>query len=189
MDSPTDSRRKDDRIWLYVGVAFAIFWGLYLAVFNPSAPREGPSLAAPAPSLPADYDWAPTDLDGNPVIFRKFQGKPVFLNIWATWCGPCLSEMPSIAKLSADPRLRGKVEFVCVSIDSRPGIVKSFVADRDWSMTMLHTEDLPNVFLTEGIPATFILSPDGKIVAREVGSAVWDGPEVVDFLERLAASK
>ncbi len=69
-------------------------------------------------SKPADYDWSLMDLDGQPVSFAKFKGKTVFLNIWATWCGPCVGEMPSIAKLARNPRLQDKnIEFVCVSTD------------------------------------------------------------------------
>ena len=78
-------------------------------------------------STPADYDWSPVDLNDQPVPFSRFKGKTVFLNFWATWCGPCVSEMPSIEELAKNPRLRDKnIAFVCVSrdvsTDARPPV-------------------------------------------------------------------
>ena len=59
--------------------------------------------------------------------------------------------------------------------------------DKKWPMTVLRATELPDVFLTDGIPATFLIAPDGRIAASEVGAARWDDPSVVEFLERLAA--
>jgi hypothetical protein len=63
------------------------------------------------------------------------------------------------------------------------------VADQNWPMTVLHTRSLPPVFQTDGIPATFVIAPGGRIVAAQVGSSDWDRPEVVAFLEKTAAAK
>ena len=114
------------------------------------------------------------------------------MNFWATWCGPCVREMPSIDKLAKDPRLAGKsIEFVCVSVDDDSATVRSFLEGSDMSMTFLRARDgnIPAVFRTNGIPATFLIAPDGRIAATEVGSADWHAPDVVAFLEKLAAKK
>jgi thiol-disulfide isomerase/thioredoxin len=178
-------QRNPARTWVLIALGFALLWVLYLALFGPRRPAllENSGL-----SQPADYDWPLFDLNDNPVTFAQFKGKPVFLNIWATWCGPCVEEMPSIARLAQDPRLTGKgLEFVCVSVDDSSGAVRRFVRGQSWRMTFLRADRLPGVFSTGGIPATFVIAADGRIVACEVGAAQWDVPGVVTFLEKTAA--
>ena len=96
-------------------------------------------------------------------------------------------EMPSIARLAEDPRLQGKgIEFVCVSVDDSSDTVRRFLKDRSWRMTFLRAERLPGVFSTDGIPATFVIAPDGKIAAARVGAEQWDNARVVAFLEKVS---
>lgn len=174
---------KPDRTWLYVGLGFVILWGIYLAFFNPG----GPNLESSGASTPADYSWKLLDLDDKPVEFSKYKGKTVFLNVWATWCGPCVREMPSIAALAANPGLKD-VAFVCVSTDDSAGVVKQFLAGKNWPMTILRATELPPAFATEGIPATFLIAPNGRVAASQIGSTDWNEPKVVAFLEKLAKS-
>jgi thiol-disulfide isomerase/thioredoxin len=174
------------RTWLAIAVIFVALWALYLAFFGPRPPR--PSLEGSGLSEKASYDWSLLDMQERPASFERFKSKPVFLNIWATWCGPCVREMPSIARLARDPRLKGKgVEFVCVSIDESPEPVRDFLEGKSWTMSFFQSRRLPPVFMTDGIPATFIIAPDGRIAASQVGASEWDTPEVVALLEKLAA--
>ena len=179
---------RKDQTWLYVGLVFLVAWFVILRYYNPLRPSGAPLLGAGSDLGPADFSWKVDDLDGKPVEFASFQGKTVFLNVWATWCGPCVKEMPSIASLAADPKLKG-VTFVCVSVDDSPDTVKRFLKGKGWPMTILHASGVPKVFETDGIPATFIIAPDGKIVASVVGSAEWNDPEVVKFLAKLASDQ
>jgi thiol-disulfide isomerase/thioredoxin len=172
------------RIWWYVVIGGAIFWALYLNIGLPG-PRK--LLENTGMSTPASYDWSLVDLNDQPVKFSRFKNKTIFLNIWATWCGPCLGEMPSIDKLARNPRFQGKnIEFVCVSTDDSTEAVRRYVADKNWSMTVLRAGQIPSVFYSEGIPATFVIAPDGRIAGFEVGAADWSEPHVVEFLEKLA---
>jgi thiol-disulfide isomerase/thioredoxin len=176
---------KPERIWMLIALAFIVFWILYLALLGPR--RSVQSLEDSGMSRPADFDWTVLDLKDEPVQFSRFKGKTVFLNIWATWCGPCVQEMPSIARLAEDPRLQGKgIEFVCVSTDDSSKTVRRFLEGRSWGMTFLRAQELPAVFSTEGIPATFIIAPNGRIAAAQVGSDRWDTPRVVAYLEKIA---
>jgi thiol-disulfide isomerase/thioredoxin len=182
----TETHSRPNLTWLYVAVGFALVWMICLKYFLPSRPND---LENSGMSEPADYNWTLTDLDGQAVSFAKFKGKTVFLNIWATWCPPCVREMPSIAKLARDPRLQGKnVEFVCVSTDVSGETVRQFLAGRDWTMTILRANSTPPVFSSEGIPATFLISPDGRIAATKVGALDWNEPGVVTFVEKLAST-
>jgi thiol-disulfide isomerase/thioredoxin len=176
---------KTDRSWLWIALVFLAFWAIYLTFFGP---RNRRPFEKSGIDRPAEYNWTLDDLKQQPVKFSRFRGKTVFLNVWATWCGPCVGEMPSIARLAVNPRLQGKgIEFVCVSVDDSIDVVQRFVSDKSWPMTVLHASSLPPVFSTDGIPATFVINPAGRIVAAEVGASDWDGPDSVSFLEKTAA--
>ena len=179
---------KPDRTWLYVALGFIGLWGVYLMFFLPANRSGGPDLSGSGAGTPSDFSWRLLDLDDQPVEFSRFKGKTIFLNVWATWCGPCVREMPSIAALAANPKLKD-VAFVCVSTDETAGAVRRFLKGKDWPLTVLRATDLPASFATEGIPATFLIAPDGKIASSQVGSADWNEPRVVAFLETLAGSR
>jgi thiol-disulfide isomerase/thioredoxin len=181
---------KKDRTWLYVGLAFVAFWAIYLTFFNKGTGPEGlgsgaPRLEGTGKTLPADYGWTLQDLDGKPVSFGEFAGKPVLLNLWATWCGPCRGEMPSLVKLAENPQLKG-VAFVAVTNEPANENVRKVAREELRGLTVLRANGLPEVFATDAIPATFLIAPDGQVAASEIGSARWDDPSVVEFLEQLA---
>ena len=181
-----ENQPTQNRTWLYLAGGFVALWVLYLIFLGP---RPRARLENSGMSQPAAYDWSLYDLDDRPVSFSRFKGKPLFLNIWATWCGPCVGEMPSIAKLAHEPRLSGKnIEFVCVSTDESSAAVRRFLEGKNWNMTFLRADTLPLVFRTEGIPATFLIARDGRIAASEIGAADWHEPAVVSFLTKLAES-
>ena len=183
MSTPQD---HSTRSWLAIAIVFSLFWILYLAFFGPRP--SAPSLEGSGTGEPASYSWSFFDLRDRPATLEEFKGKTVFLNIWATWCGPCVQEMPSIARLADEPRLKGKgVAFVCVSTDQDSDAVRRFLDGRGWSMSFFRADTLPPVFLTDGIPATFIIAPDGRVAARQIGAARWDSEETIAFLEKIAA--
>jgi thiol-disulfide isomerase/thioredoxin len=180
-----NAQDRSNRTWLAIGAVLILFWVGFLALFGPGLPE--PSLEGSGTGEPASYDWPLRDLNGQPATLASFKGKPVFLNLWSTSCPPCIREMPSIARLAEDPRLRGKgIAFVCVATDPSLESVKAFLEGRPWKMTFFLADSAPPVFLTDGIPATFIIAPDGRIVASQEGPAEWDNPEAVELLERLA---
>lgn len=165
-------------VWLLLALAFlASFW-----LIRRNAARTG----APATGGRANYAWTATGLDGQPVPFKNYAGRAVFLNVWATWCGPCVTEMPSIARLAANPRLKD-VAFVCVATDDSIEPVRRFAERLQAPMTIVHAGgEIPPVFRSDSIPATYILAPDGRIVYTETRGRDWDDAEIVALLERLA---
>jgi thiol-disulfide isomerase/thioredoxin len=166
-------------------------WFTYLYLYGPKPRRNVPDLEGTGLSRPAEFGWKLHDLEGRSQTLEEYRGRTVFLNIWATWCPPCVGEMPAIARLAAAASSPGsgleRVAFVCVSIDEDVETVRRYVAGKGWPMTVRHTspEELPPVFTTDGIPATFLIGPDGRIAAAAAGSAEWDDPSVVEFLRRL----
>lgn len=125
------------------------------------------------------------DGDGTPLTLADFEGKLILLNIWATWCGPCREEMPTLDALQAE--LGGTdFEVVALSID-RKGIevVNEFYQEVGIEhlepyvdQTGMASADLGAV----GIPTTLLLDRQGKEVGRLVGEAEWDTPEMIEWL-------
>jgi thiol-disulfide isomerase/thioredoxin len=138
-----------------------------------------------------DYNFAVKDLAGNKFTFDKYKGKVVFINLWATWCGPCRAEMAGIQKLylgmSGD-----SVSFVMLSLDKdrdKEKVVK-YLKDKEFTFPVF----LPSGYLSEqlnvpSIPTTFVIGKDGKIAMKEIGTTNFNTPKFKKFLEKLANGK
>lgn len=148
----------------------------------------------PAPEFPpqgqmaayghADMDWTFETLTGESSTLSDYRGKVVFLNFWATWCGPCVAEMPSIQKLH-DNLKRDDVAFLLVSDEDVPTI-EGFVRERRLTLPVFHARGaVPRLFKTSVIPATFIIDENGIVVLRSIGAARWSSDASVMFLKTL----
>ena len=134
------------------------------------------------------YDFTIKDLEGNRIPFETFKGKVIFLNLWATWCGPCRAEMPGIQGLY-EKIDKEKIVFVMLSLDKDDDHAKvvSYLKNRSFTFTAyMPSGYLPDHLQVPSIPTTFIISPDGKIVKKEVGSMHYDTPDFLRFLEKLS---
>lgn len=178
---------------LLVIVAFVATELTWMVTVGPQPRRaRGRWLAAagcPAPSHRedagrADHDWALKNLDGKEISLGEFKDKVVFINVWATWCGPCVAEMPAIQKL-ADSLAKENVAFLLVS-EEDSDTVRGFVEERRLAVPVyLSPNKLPEAFETDGIPATFIVDRGGTIVFKRVGAAEWDSDSCHTFLRSL----
>lgn len=126
------------------------------------------------------------DEDGAPVTLEGFSGKVVLLNIWATWCVPCREEMPALDRLQG--KLGGaEFEVLPLSIDqSGVNAVKSFYKEIGLKHLDIYIDETAQAGTSLGvigIPTTLIVGPEGRELARRVGAAEWDSPEMVAFLE------
>ncbi|MCK5135068.1 MAG: TlpA family protein disulfide reductase [Bacteroidales bacterium] len=119
-----------------------------------------------------DFNWMLQDDQGNPVYLDTFRGKVVFLNFWATWCPPCVAELPEIQK--AYKKHGNKVSFLLVTAQE-PEIVQTFLNKHGYELPVYYQETpVPGVFEAGSIPTTFIISRDGKIVTKKSGAVNWD---------------
>ena len=142
------------------------------------------------PSLPTgawDYGMDAVDLTGQPMDFSEFEGRVLILNFWATWCAPCVAEMPSLRRLLEKTSDLG-VQFACVTREPAES-VRKFVEKRPIGLPvyLLDTEP-PERFKGRAIPATFVLDKNGMIVMRHFGAARWDAEDVIAFVRGLAAA-
>lgn len=145
----------------------------------------------PAPPFPVSGD-SPSDFalgfekpDGTTFDAATMRGKTVFLNYWATWCGPCRAEMPAIQRLYDKTRDLGVV-FLVVS-DEKPEKIREYLQKNSFTLPVYRsTKSRPAAYETQGIPATFIFGPDGRVAFRHSGAARWDDDAALVFLRSLA---
>lgn len=112
------------------------------------------------------------DPAGNVIDIKDQQGKVLFINFWATWCPPCIAEMPSINEMYARYKNNPKVMILEVDVDSNFGKSVPFMKKHKYKMPVyVLASNLPNGFLSNAIPATVIIDKTGTIVARHEGGA------------------
>ncbi len=127
--------------------------------------------------------WNLLDMDGNPVSFESLNNKPIFLNFWATWCPPCIAELPGIDELH--DKYSSDVNFVLVSNESRAK-VRAFAKKNQFEeLPFYQNNSVPNIFASQSIPTTFIISKDGVIVLSKEGVAKWNSGKVENIIEKL----
>ena len=133
-----------------------------------------------------DLAWPLERLGGATTNLADFQEKVLFVRNWATWCGPCVREMPAMEKLAA--RFEGRsVAFIVVSSEA-VDTVSSFVAERNWQLPIYVAKARPAPFQTPAIPSTFILDSARRVVFSHMGTADWDDETTDDYLHQLLAA-
>ena len=130
------------------------------------------------------------DEDGNRLTLDDWRGKVVLLNVWATWCGPCRTEMPTLDRLQAE--LGGEqFEVVALSIDrAGVGVVRKFYDETGIEhLRIVIDETMKTARALEifGLPGTLLIGPDGMELGRHIGPAEWDTPEMIAFFKSVIA--
>jgi len=119
------------------------------------------------------------------VSLDQFRGKPVVLNFWASWCAPCVEEMPSLVQLQ---KIMGnKVTILAVSEDADDKAYRQFVQDHNVDLLTVRDpkESANALYGTFKFPETYIIDKDGVIRRKFIGATDWTSPEIVDYLNKL----
>ena len=127
-----------------------------------------------------------SDLDNNIFTIQDFKGKNLFINYWATWCNPCLAEMPYMAKLYENYQNQDDLIFLYLSrekLDTIKNYIPKDESLKNLPIYKIVTDD--EFFATSGIPTTFIVNSKGEVVVKDVGSAFWNDESVFKFLDQL----
>ena len=119
-------------------------------------------------------------------MLDQFRGQIVVLNFWATWCPPCVEEMPSLVEMQRRMKAKG-VTVVAVSIDVDEGAYHQFVKEHGVNLLTVRDPDekTPKLYGTHGWPETYIIDRKGVVRRKFIGAVDWTDPEVTDFLNRL----
>jgi thiol-disulfide isomerase/thioredoxin len=128
-----------------------------------------------------------TALDGKPISLADFKGKLVVLNLWATWCQPCLKEMPSLAKLEAT---LGPALVVLAVSEDRGGadVVKPFLAKLDLDKIIIGLDPKSSAIHTlhaRGLPTSLVVNAEGNVLGKVEGAPDWESNEMVATLTKL----
>ncbi|WP_299711210.1 TlpA disulfide reductase family protein [uncultured Tenacibaculum sp.] len=131
-----------------------------------------------------DYNWKLTGLNTYDTNFSEFKGKVIFLNFWATWCPPCIAELPYIQEFYND--YKDKVEFVFITNDSRETL-EQFFRENDYEFPVYQSKfdfpkELPPV---TSIPRTFVIDKQGNIRVDKSGSANWNSNKFRKKIDEL----
>jgi thiol-disulfide isomerase/thioredoxin len=136
-----------------------------------------------------------TDLSEKELNLDKLRGKITVINYWASWCGPCVTELPTLQKLRS---LRPRLNIVTVSIDTKKdeADLKTFLVEQglpdNFPVYFDKTESMKKTLKTKGLPTSYVIGKDGQVLYQFIGDADWSSKTALaffDFLNTLPVSK
>ncbi|MCM4160682.1 TlpA family protein disulfide reductase [Antarcticibacterium flavum] len=130
----------------------------------------------------ADFQLQLLNSEGEEVNLEEFRGKVIFMNLWATWCPPCIVEMPDIENLYRDLKDEDIV-FIMLSLDHKFQKAVDFVEKNNYSFEIYETvKGMPDMYITQSIPTTFVINAEGELVLTHIGMGDFDTAEFREFL-------
>jgi cytochrome c biogenesis protein CcmG/thiol:disulfide interchange protein DsbE len=122
----------------------------------------------------------------NRITLSQYRGQVVVLNFWATWCPPCVEEMPSLVEMQRRMRAKG-VTVLAVSVDVDESAYKQFVKDHNVNLLTVRDPDQKSngLYGTSRFPETYIIDRNGVIRRKFIGAVDWTEPEIMDSLGKL----
>ena len=132
----------------------------------------------------ASFNLVLEDSENNRIPLSEFKGQVIFMNFWATWCPPCLAEMPGIHQLYLE--LKDEVVFVMISKDRDFEKAKKWIRSKDYEFPVYFIRSpIPQVYQSDVIPATYVISRDEKVKVQNFGLASYDTEKFKSFLRSL----
>jgi peroxiredoxin len=141
-------------------------------------------------------EYAVMTLEGDSIALSSFRGDVVLLNIWATWCPPCVKEMPALQRLH-EALGRSGLSIVAVSVDAPPslsnvmgafsGDIRAFADRFGLTFTVLHDPSgrIQSRYQVNGLPTTFLIDRDGRVRRKVMGAAEWDESRFADQIRAM----
>jgi len=151
------------------------------------------SIAAPAkqtltliPDKPQAADFELKDMDGELRTLADYQGKPLIINFWATWCPPCRAELPSMNRGWEKIKDEG-IAMLAVNVGEDEDTIFMFMGNYpiEFDLLLDHSGEIVKQWPVKGLPTTFVLDPEGRIVYRAIGGREWDSDTLLDMVRGL----
>jgi thiol-disulfide isomerase/thioredoxin len=185
---------KKARLFAFLAVCSTVLWAesptqTVISAFTKAGLRPErelkvlPGFSAPLANVPNA-----TGAASGSTRLEDYRGKVLFLNLWATWCGPCRAEMPSMEKLYQRFKNKG-LEILAVNIQERKADVEAFMRRNKLTFPAALDGDgrIAGQYGVMGIPTSYILDRQGRVILRLVGSINWDDPNIFAAFETLLA--
>lgn len=129
-----------------------------------------------------DYQWQLIDRGGKILSLEQKKGELILINYWATWCPPCVAEMPSFQNLYND--YGDKMTFIFLTSDNK-NKVNAFLENKNFDMPVYYLfSNAPKKLSTNSLPTTFLIGKDGKILINEIGASDWNGKKMRAILDK-----
>lgn len=160
----------------------ALLWtGLFDAGRPAIETSDGPTLSE------TDYGFTFIDDKGKRINLEEYRGKVVFVNVWASWCPPCVAEMPTIETLYSKVSDNENIQFIMLSFDEERNKAIDFMERKNFSLPYhFPASSVPEVFRSPYLPTTYVLSKEGQIIFKKEGIADYSSPEFRDWLVELS---
>lgn len=160
----------------------AMLWtGLFDADTSKIATTEGPQLSK------QDYDLILQTPDENQLSLRNFKGDVLFINIWASWCPPCIAEMPTIKTLYQAVGDHPNIKFILLSMDEDRQKAIDFMNERKFAMPYYFpASPLPSKLQSQYLPTTYVIAKSGQVVYKQEGIADYSSLNFAQWLRDLA---
>lgn len=131
-------------------------------------------------------DFQLNNINGEPLSLSDFKGQVILLNFWASWCGPCISEMPSIETLYKETK-DSDIKIIAVNIGESVETAGNFIKDKGYTFETLFDPDnkIATLYGVRSIPTTYIIDKNGNIVAGKLGAYEWDNDKLKNILQEL----
>ena len=145
-------------------------------------------LEEPKRAIPAQ-DFQTVTVDSKPVKLSEYKGRVVFLNFWATWCPPCLQEMPAMERLAQQMKDKPFV-ILAVNQGESQDVVMAFLKRKGFTFPLVMDEsgDIGASYSASALPTTYIIDREGLVVGRAKGGREWDHPDMVHWLNGLSGA-
>jgi peroxiredoxin len=172
-----------------LSIVFFIFLTFSLssqaALANQAAQKKSQTLTKVAGN-PDAPDFNLEDQDGNFVKLSDLKGKVVIVNFWATWCPPCRKEMPSMQR-AWETLKQEDIEMLAINVGEDSDLIFAFTAEYpvDFPLLMDRDSKVVREWRVRGLPTTFIINPEGKIVYQAIGDREWDSPDLLEQIRQL----
>ncbi len=132
----------------------------------------------------ASYALTLEDLNGNRLSMDDLRGRPIFMNVWATWCPPCIAEMPDIQDLH--DAMDGEIQFIMLSRDQDEQKAKDWIARKGYDFPVFFARSpIPAELRSQAIPTTFVIDASGNIVVKNSGMSKYNTEKFRGFLRSL----
>jgi len=122
------------------------------------------------------------ELDDQPLDLMQHKGKTVFINFWATWCKPCIQEMPTIESLQV--KLKDEKVIFLLASNEDPEQIEKFIKNHSYKFHYVHLENMEALKI-QALPTTFIYDTEGKLKFSETGYRKWDDPENIELITKI----